>query len=146
MQPDGNRLRRDGLRWIPAVNGAFNVPVLFIHILGDRSVPFGMQQSYLKRATAQGSRHLLVQRAVRGAAHCDFTVAEQVELFEALAKWEQGGSKPPGDDMLIASTVTAPSYGCAFTNNSTGLDDLKSSVDLRVKIAATTPAGPSVAR
>ena len=67
MQPDANRLRRDGLRWIPAVNGAFNVPVLFIHILGDMYVPFGMQQSYLKPAAVQVSRHLLVQRAVRGA-------------------------------------------------------------------------------
>ena len=145
-QPDANRLRRDGLRWIPAVNGAFNVPVLSIHTLGDMYVPFAMQQSYLKRATTQGSRNLLVQRAMRGAAHCDFTVAEQVESFEALAKWERGGSKPLGDDVLSASTVAAPSYGCAFTNNSTGPDDVKSTVELRVKIAATTPACPSVAR
>jgi hypothetical protein len=27
-QPDANRLRKDGLRWIPAVNGDFKVPVL----------------------------------------------------------------------------------------------------------------------
>ena len=32
--PDANRLRRDGLRWIPQVNGAFKVPVLSIHTLG----------------------------------------------------------------------------------------------------------------
>ena len=145
-QPDANRLRRDGLRWIPAVNGDFNVPVLSIHTLGDLYVPFAMQQSYAMRATAQGSRHMLVQRAMRGAAHCDFTVAEQVESFEVLAKWEQGSSKPPGDDVLTASTVAAPNYGCAFTNNSTGPDDVKSTVDLRVKIAATTPACPSAAR
>lgn len=145
-QADANRLRRDGLRWIPAVHGAFNVPVLSIHTLGDMYVPFVMQQSYLKRATAQGSRDLLVQRAVRGAAHCDFTVAEQVESFEALAGWEQGGSKPLGDEILSASTVAAPSYGCAFTNNNTGPDDVKSTVDLRLKIAATTPACPRVAR
>ncbi|WP_296905243.1 hypothetical protein [Polaromonas sp.] len=73
-------------------------------------------------------------------------MAEQVESFEALAKREQGGSKPPGDDVLTASIVAAPSYGCAFTNNSTGPDDVKSTVDLRVKIAATTPACPRVAR
>ena len=145
-QPDANRLRRDGLRWIPAVNGAFNVPVLSIHTLGDMYVPFGMQQSYLKRVTAQGNRDRLVQRAVRGAAHCDFTVAEQVESFEALAKWEQGGSKPPGDDVLTASIVAAPGYGCAFTNNTAGPDDVKSTVDLRAKIAATTPACPRAAK
>ena len=144
-QPDANRLRRDGLRWIPAVNGAFKVPVLSIHTLGDMYVPFVMQQSYAKRAATNGS-NLLVQRAQRGAAHCDFTVAEQVESFDALAKWEQGGAKPPGDDVLTAAVVAAPSYGCTFTNNSTGPDDVKSTVDLRARIAATTPACPVRAR
>ena len=145
-QPDANRLRRDGLRWIPAVNGAFKVPVLSIHTLGDMYVPFAMQQSYVRRAAARGSSALLVQRAQRGAAHCDFTVAEQVESFEALAKWEQGGAKPAGDDVLTAAVVAAPSYGCTFTNNTTGPDDVKSTIDLRAKIAATTPACPVAAK
>ena len=143
-QPDANRLRRDGLRWIPAVNGDFKVPALSIHTLGDLYVPFAMQQNYARRAAAQGSK-LLVQRAQRGAAHCDFTVAEQVESFEALAKWEQGGPKPGGDDVLTAAVVAAPSYGCAFTNNTAGPDDVKSTIDLRAKIAATTPACPVAA-
>ncbi len=145
-QPDANRLRRDGLRWIPVVNGAFKVPVLSIHTLGDMYVPFAMQQSYARRAAARGSSALLVQRAQRGAAHCDFTVAEQVESFEALAKWEQGGPKPAGDDVLTAAVVAAPSYGCTFTNNKSGPDDVKSTIDLRTKIAATTPACPAAAK
>jgi hypothetical protein len=143
-QPDANRPRAGGLRWIPAVNGAFNVPVLSIHTLGDMYVPFAMQQSYARRAAAQGSSAMLVQRAQRGAAHCDFTVAEQVESFEALAKWEQGGAKPAGDDVLTAAVVAAPSYGCAFTSNAVGPDDVKSTVDLRARIAASTPACPAV--
>ena len=141
-ETDANRLRKDGLRWIPAVDGDFRVPVLSMHTLGDMYVPFGMQQSYARRAAARGS-NLLVQRAQRGAAHCDFTVAEQVESFEALAKWEQGGAKPKGDDVLTAAVVAEPSYGCAFTNNATGPDDVKSTVDLRARIAATTPACPA---
>ena len=141
-----NRLRRDGLRWIPAVNGAFKVPVLSIHTLGDLYVPFAMQQSYARRAAANGSTALLVQRAQRGAAHCDFTVAEQIESFEALTTWEQGGPKPPGDDVLTAGIVAAPSYGCRFTNNATGPDDVKSTVDLRARIAASTPACPLAAK
>ena len=144
-QPDANRLRRDGLRWIPAVNGEFKVPVLSMHTLGDIYVPFAMQQSYAKRAADKGSK-LLVQRAQRGAAHCDFTVAEQVESFEALVKWEQGGAKPAGDDVLTAAVVAAPDYGCAFTNNATGPDDVKSTIDLRARIAATTAACPARAR
>ena len=145
-QPDANRLRRDGLRWIPAVNGEFNVPVLSIHTLGDMYVPFAMQQSYARRVGAQGNNGLLVQRALRGAAHCDFTLAEQVESFEALAKWEQGGAKPAGDDVLTAAVVAAPSYGCAFTNNTAVPDDVKSTIDLRAKIAASTPPCPAVAK
>jgi hypothetical protein len=109
--------------------------------LGDLYVSFAMQQSYARRAAAQGSK-LLVQRAQRGAAHCDFTVAEQVASFDALAKWGQGGAKPAGDDVLTAAVVAAPSYGYAFTNNTTGPDDVKSTIDLRAKIAATTPACP----
>ena len=145
-QPAANRPRRDGLRWIPAVNGDFNVPVLSIHTLGDMYVPFAMQQSYARRAAAQGSSNMLVQRAQRGAAHCDFTVAEQVESFEALVRWEQGGAKPAGDDVLTAAVVAAPSYGCAFTNNAVGPDDVKSTVDLRARIAATTPACPALSK
>ena len=144
-QPEANRLRRDGLRWIPAVNGEFKVPVLSIHTLGDMYVPFAMQQSYSKRASDKGSK-LLVQRAQRGAAHCDFTVAEQVESFEALVKWEQGGTKPAGDDVLTAAVVAAPNYGCTFTNNATGPDDVKSTIDLRARIAATTAACPARTR
>ena len=40
----------------------------------------------------------------------------------------------------------APSYGCAFTNNATGPGDVKSTIDLRAKIAATTPACPARSR
>ena len=143
-QPDANRLRRDGLRWVPVINGAIKVPVLSIHTLGDLYVPFAMQQSYAQRVATEGNTALLVQRAQRGAAHCDFTVAEQVESFDALAAWEQGGPKPSGDDVLTAAVVAAPSYGCRFTNNAAGPDDVKSTVDLRARIAASTPACPAV--
>ena len=52
---DANRLRRDGLRWIPKVNGEFKIPVVSIHTLGDLFVPFGMEQVYQKRAAAKGN-------------------------------------------------------------------------------------------
>ena len=53
--------------------------------LGDLCVPFATQQIYARRAATNGSSALLVQYAQCGAAHCDFTVAGQVESFEALA-------------------------------------------------------------
>jgi len=113
--PDANRLRRDGLRWIPQVNGEFSVPVVSIHTLGDLYVPFGMQQLYRKRAQAHGNDRLLVQRVMRGVSHCDFTVAEMTESFDALVKWESDGVKPAGDDVLTPATVAAPTYGCTYT-------------------------------
>ncbi len=141
--PDANRLRRDGLRWIPKVNGEIRVPVVSMHTLGDLYVFFAMQQAYQKRVAVKGNSHLLVQRAIRGAAHCDFTVAEQVDAFDAMVKWERDGVKPAGDDVIAAATVAAPSYGCAFTNNALGPDDSAPAKALRQRILAATPACPA---
>lgn len=121
--PDANRLRRDGLRWIPVINGEFKVPVVSIHTLGDLFVPFSMQQVYQQRTAAKGNSSWLVQRAIRGASHCDFTVAEQVEAFTDMVTWAEGGPKPVGDDVTTPATVAASTYGCTFTNNTLGPDD-----------------------
>jgi hypothetical protein len=110
--PDANRLRTDGLRWIPKVNGDFKIPVVSIHTLGDLFVPFSMQQVYQKRAAAKGNSNWLVQRAIRGVSHCDFTVTEQVDAFDAMIKWERDGVKPAGDDVVTPATVAAANYGC----------------------------------
>lgn len=120
---DANRLRRDGLRWIPVINGEFKVPVVSIHTLGDLFVPFSMQQVYQQRTAAKGNGNWLVQRAIRGASHCDFTVAEQVKAFSDMVAWEQGGPKPAGDDVVTPATVAASTYGCTFTDNTLGADD-----------------------
>ncbi len=140
---DANRLRRDGLRWIPAINGEFNIPVVSIHTLGDLFVPFSMQQVYQQRTAAKGNANWLVQRAIRGASHCDFTIAEQVQAFEDMVAWEQGGPKPAGDDVITPTTVANPAYGCTFTNNTLGADDTGgAAAAFRPAIAATTPACP----
>jgi len=114
---DANRLRRDGLLWIPKANGEFKIPVVSIHTLGDLFVPFSMEQVYQKRVAAKGNSAWLVQRAIRGVSHCDFTIAEQVTAFDDMLKWEGGGAKPAGDDVVTPATVAAASFGCAFTNN-----------------------------
>lgn len=138
--PDANRLRRDGLRWIPAINGEFSIPVVSIHTLGDLFVPFSMQQVYQQRAAAKGNANRLVQRAIRGASHCDFTVAEQVQAFADMVVWEQTGAKPAGDDVITPATVANPAYGCTFTNNTLGVDDVGSAAAaFRPGIAASLP-------
>lgn len=120
---DANRLRSDGLRWIPVVQGRFAVPVVSLHTLGDLYVPFAMEQVYRRRAEAGTGGGWLVQRAIRGVAHCDFTAAEQVAALKAMLDWEQTGAKPAGDDVLTPATVAAPDYGCRYTINATGPDD-----------------------
>ena len=121
--PDANRLRTDGLRWIPKTNALIRVPVVSIHTLGDMYVPFSMEQIYKRRADQAGTSNLLVQRAIRGISHCDFTVAEQASAFDAMVKWEQTGVKPAGDDVLTPAVVADPQYGCKFTDNTVGADD-----------------------
>jgi len=118
-----NRLRRDGLRWIPKCNGNFSVPVVVIHTLGDMYVPFRMAQIHYNRSQAGTGKNWLVQRAIRGISHCDFTVSEQVAALDAMLKWEQQGIKPTGDDVVTAATVANANYGCNFTINTTTQDD-----------------------
>ena len=137
--PDANRLRTDGLRWIPKANGEFKIPVVSIHTLGDLFVPFSMEQVYQKRVAAKGNSAFLVQRAIRGVSHCDFTVAEQVTAFDDMLKWEGGGAKPAGDDVVTPATVAAANYGCKFTNNTLGPDESGATKALRPAVVAQRP-------
>jgi hypothetical protein len=138
--PDANRLRTDGLRWIPKVNGEFKIPVVTIHTLGDLFVPFSMEQVYSKRVAAKGNSAWLVQRAIRGASHCDFTVAESEDAFDSMIKWERDGIKPAGDDVVTPAVVAAPTYGCTHTKNTLGPDDSATTTRLRAGIALSLGA------
>jgi fermentation-respiration switch protein FrsA (DUF1100 family) len=138
--PDANRLRTDGLRWIPKVNGEFKIPVVTIHTLGDLFVPFNMEQVYQKRVADKGNSTWLVQRAIRGASHCDFTVAESTTAFDDMIKWERDGIKPLGDDVVTPAVVAASGYGCTFTKNAIGPDDTAFTTQLRAAIGQSTPA------
>ncbi|WP_292935888.1 alpha/beta hydrolase [Noviherbaspirillum sp.] len=132
---DANRLRSDGLRWIPKVNGQFHIPVVSLHTLGDMYVPFSMEQIYRRRTDAAGNGGWLVQRAIRAPSHCDFTVQEQVDAFSAMVAWAESGVKPAGDDVLTAATVASPTYGCTFTKNTGGTDDNPTTINTRTAIA-----------
>lgn len=140
--PEANRLRRDGLRWIPKANGEFKIPVVSIHTLGDLFVPFSMEQTYQKRVAAKGNSAWLVQRAIRGVSHCDFTVAEQVNAFDDMIKWERDGVKPTGDDVVTPATVAAATYGCTFTRNTLGPDESGTTNALRPATLANSAACP----
>ncbi len=138
---DANPKRSDGVRWIPKINGEFNIPVLTLHTLGDMYVPFMMEQIYRARATEKGNNASLVQRAIRAPGHCDFTVAEQATAFADLVKWVETGVKPAGDDVLAASVIAQANYGCAHTDDTVGVDDVTTVKTWRAK--GKLPACPS---
>jgi hypothetical protein len=105
----------NGLSNIPPILGNFRIPVLSIHTIGDLFVPLSMEQIYARRAAAQGTSNLLVQRAIRDHGNCGFAVAEEVAAFTALVKWVTTGVKPDGDDILTPATVALPTFGCTFS-------------------------------
>jgi hypothetical protein len=113
--PEANRLRGDGLRWIPVVNGEFNIPVVSLQGLGDLYVPFRHGQIYRERAEANGSGDWLVQRAIRSPGHCDYTPEEQSSAFADMIDWEQNGIKPAGDEVLDPAVIAEADYGCQFS-------------------------------
>ena len=100
----------------PALSGMFRIPVLTLHTLGELFVPFHMEQVYARRAAAAGNDDLLVQRAIRGRAHCEFLPAEVTTAFDDLVGWVVDGVKPDGDAILDPAAVAAPDFGCKFTS------------------------------
>ena len=79
---------------------------------------------------------------MRGVSHCDFTVAEAATAFDDMVKWESGGAKPAGDDVMTAATVAAPTYGCTPTKNTLGPDEFGFVRSLRPAAVANSAACP----
>ena len=119
--PAANGLRSDGLRWIPVINGEFNIPVVSLQGLGDLYVPFRHGQLYRERAEANGNGGWLVQRAIRSPGHCDYTQEEQETAFDDMINWEQNSIMPDGDDFLDPATVANDDFGCQFSSDRAGL-------------------------
>ena len=101
---------------VPLVTGDIGVPVLSLHNLGDLFVPFHNEVVYAQEVADHGKSDLLVQRAIRGVAHCGFTPTELVTAFAELDAWVRYGIKPAGDVVLDPVAVAAPDYGCQFTD------------------------------
>lgn len=108
--------RKGGLAQVPRISGDIGIPVLTLHNLGDLFVPVHNEVEYVTRVNAHGKRDLLVQRAIRGVGHCNFTAAEFSGAFLDLVAWVEAGIKPAGDDFLDPAAVANPLFGCAFTN------------------------------
>ncbi len=112
--PQGRASR--GLAQVPGISGDIDIPVLTLHNLGDLFVPVLNEVEYAHRVAAHGKSDLLVQRAVRGVLHCDFTPAEFSTAFLDLTQWVESGVKPDGDDFLSPASVADPLFGCDHTD------------------------------
>jgi hypothetical protein len=106
----------DDLSGIPAVHGDPRIPVLSLHDVGDLFVPLSMEQIYARRAKEHHQSRLFVSRAIRGNAHCGFTLAELQRGFTDLVHWVRSGHRPPGDSILDPAQVAKPTFGCRFTD------------------------------
>jgi len=116
VEADPNGRTEEGLSQVPIISGDIDVPVLALHNLGDLFVPFHNEIEYASRVASHGKSDLLVQRAIRGVGHCDFSPQEFSTAFLDLVGWLEGGVKPGGDAMDPAS-VADPLYGCAYTDD-----------------------------
>ena len=108
--------RKQGLAQVPTISGDIAVPVLTLHNLGDLFGPVLNQVEYNSRVFEQGKSDLLVQRAIRGVGHCEFTPLEFGTAFGELAAWVDFGVKPAGDDFSDPDKVAAEDFGCQFTD------------------------------
>ena len=106
-----------GLAQVPRITGDIDVPVLTLHNLGDLFVPVLNQVEYVDRVAENGKSDMLVQRAIRGVLHCDFTPAEFSSAFLDLVNWVENGVKPGGDDFSDPDAVADPEFGCAYTDD-----------------------------
>ena len=117
VEADPQARAGNGLAQVPKIAGDPSVPVLSLHNLGDLFVPFHNEVIYGHEVAANGKSHLVVQRAIRGVSHCDFTAFELVTAFVDLVAWVEAGVKPAGDDVTNPAAVAAADFGCAFTND-----------------------------
>jgi hypothetical protein len=82
------------------LTGKIQAPVMAIHETGDFRAPFRLEQDYRRRTNKAGTSHLLVQRALRQAGHCDIDGVVRESAFDDLVICIEKGTMPAGDDVL----------------------------------------------
>ncbi len=105
---------------LPDVVGDPGIPVLSLHGIGDLFVPLAMDQRYNRLMIAHGQGNLFVDRAIREVGHCSYTQSELQSGFQALVNWVKTGKRPAGDNILDPRVVSAPTFGCRFTDPAAG--------------------------
>ena len=83
-------------------SGKLQIPVLTLHTLLDPVAPYDIHEGpYAAAVATAGSSNRLVQQSVARYGHCAFQLQEELNAFDGLASWSQGGSKPAGGDVTL---------------------------------------------
>lgn len=80
-------------------SGSLKVPLMTVKGTGDLFTPISLDQSYARLVRAAGDEANLVQRAVRRAGHCDFSLSESAGTLLDMTDWLGRGLRPEGEDL-----------------------------------------------
>ena len=80
-------------------SGSLKVPLITVKATGDLFAPISLDQSYARLVRAAGDEANLVQRAVRRAGHCDFSLSESAGTLLDMTDWLGRGLRPEGEDL-----------------------------------------------
>lgn len=120
VTPERNARRLTKAAPSTPLRGVISAPVLAMHNLGDLFVPYHNEIVYYDKVASKGRTDLLVQRAIRGTGHCEFSTAEYEQGFSDLVNWVENGVKPEGDVVNDPAVVAGADYGCRFTDPTPG--------------------------
>ena len=87
----------DALEWLEhnyEPTGDLRIPMITVHKMRDRLVPYRHEAAYQKRVAAAGASKNLLQRSDDSFGHCDFGVPQMMSNFQDLVGWVNGGVKP----------------------------------------------------
>jgi pimeloyl-ACP methyl ester carboxylesterase len=82
-----------------APDGQLSAPMIALHTTRDAAVPPWHDVAYAGLAARSGAT--VVTRTVNRFGHCGFVPAEEIDAFEALVDWVEGGLVPSGGDVTL---------------------------------------------
>jgi len=88
--PDAQNYLRNN--YVPT--GRLSIPVVSVHNLWDPLVPFFHESALGAAAIRAGTTGNLLQRAVPGYGHCNFSTPLVISSFQTLVDWVRTGTKP----------------------------------------------------